>query len=265
MRTPGRRGRARSPAAKGGKPAAPSRGGCYPAWRARRADRRSRERCNQDRTAPSEEDFADQDRCGFAVSISSRPWTWNSPLLSSRPRPSGPHAVPRSQSAAGRPPHGRGREQRTRKGNTGHAACRWRRCETVRDRRKRFRKCRTNAEGKRPGVAGRPTCVATIIRCVMRGEIGLADRLPTNRRRQLLSAREWLCRDLPQARHRAEIRKTENLGFMRVTSEGPCGTKNGPEGPFLFIVFSQVIDLEVVGATGFEPAASCSRSNFKCW
>ena len=80
--------------------------------------------CIQARTGPSAEGFAAQDHCGIAALLSSRPWTWNSPLLSSRPRPSGPHAVPRSQSAADGPRMGGRREQRTRKGNTGHAACR---------------------------------------------------------------------------------------------------------------------------------------------
>jgi len=70
--------------------------------------------------------------------------------------------------------------------------------------------------------------------------------------------RHWLPSDLPQTRHSAHRGKSENGGILRLTAEPIFEAKSGPEGPFLSIVFRQVIDLKMVGMTGFEPATPCT-------
>ena len=69
--------------------------------------------------------------------------------------------------------------------------------------------------------------------------------------------RVFLATNSPQAQSYSNVHSRISAGFSR----GDFGSKNGPERPFLSIVFRQLIDLKVVGATGFEPATSCSRSN----
>ena len=71
------------------------------------------------------------------------------------------------------------------------------------------------------------------------------------------SRREQFATNSPQAQSDSNVQSRISAGY----SGADFGGKNGPEGPFLSIVFGQVIDLKVVGATGFEPATSCSRSN----